>query len=87
MSAEKPPRARCARDSQRGRKSCCDFFADASLRGVYVRALRRSFHGIDLITAHEAGLLGAPDDVILNYAAAHGRIAITQDFATLPDFA
>ena len=63
------------------------FFADASLRGVYVRALRRSFPGIDLITAHEAGLLDAPDDLILDHAAAHGRITITQDFATLPDFA
>ena len=50
------------------------FFADASLRGVYVRALRRSFPGIDLITAHEAGLLDAPDDLILDHAAAHGRI-------------
>jgi len=63
------------------------FIADASLRGVYVRALRRAFPEIDLVTAHEVGLRESPDERILEYAATHGRIAISQDYATMADFA
>jgi predicted nuclease of predicted toxin-antitoxin system len=63
------------------------FLADASLRGVYVRALRRAFPEMALVTAHDAGLRDAPDAVILQRAADEGRIVISQDFATMPDFA
>ena len=63
------------------------FLADASLRGVYVRALRRAFPEMDLVTAHEAGLLAASDPDILENAAVTGRIVISQDFSTMADFA
>lgn len=56
------------------------------MRGVYVRALRRAFSDIDLVTAHMVGLREASDERILEYAAAHDRIAISQDFATMADF-
>lgn len=63
------------------------FIAVASLRGVYVRALRRAFPKMDLVTAGEVGLRQASDENILEYAATHGCIAISQDFATMADFA
>ena len=63
------------------------FLADASLRGVYVRALRRAFPDLDLLTATEAGLREAPDPAILERAAEEGRIMLSQDYATMPDFA
>ena len=63
------------------------FLADASLRGIYSRALRRTFADLDLVIAYEAGLSAATDPVILQYAAEMGRIVVSQDFATMPDFA
>ena len=63
------------------------FLADASLRGVYVRALRRTFPDLALLTAVEVGLREAPDPVILEHAAGEGRIVLSQDFATMADFA
>ena len=63
------------------------FLADASLRGVYVRALRRAFPDLALLTAAEAGLREASDPVILEHAARERRIVLSQDFATMADFA
>ncbi|MGH2534410.1 MAG: DUF5615 family PIN-like protein [Thermomicrobiales bacterium] len=40
-------------------------------------ALRR--HGVDVLTAREAGLLNTPDAVILADAFAAGRVVVTHD--------
>ena len=61
--------------------------ADENLHGDVVRGLRRKLPGVDLLTAREAGLLGADDPAVLQWAAANDRIVITQDRNTMPGFA
>jgi hypothetical protein len=61
--------------------------ADESLHGDIVRGLRRRLPGIDLVTAHEAGLGGADDPTVLEWAAASGRVLVTQDENTMVGFA
>jgi predicted nuclease of predicted toxin-antitoxin system len=50
------------------------------MANAVARGLRGS--GIDVLTAHEAGLLGRPDHELLAYAATEGRVLVTHD----PDF-
>lgn len=42
---------------------------------------------MDLVRVQDAGLEGADDPAVLAWAAAAGRILLTHDRATMPDFA
>ena len=57
--------------------------ADEDFDGAIVRGLRRRLRGLDLVRVQDAGLSGAPDAVVLAWAAGEGRVLLTHDFDTL----
>jgi Domain of unknown function (DUF5615) len=57
--------------------------ADEDVHGDIVRGLRRRVPNVNLLTAQEAGLQGRPDPVVLEWAAAEGRVLVTQDRRTM----
>jgi predicted nuclease of predicted toxin-antitoxin system len=61
--------------------------SDADFPGHVYRALRRREPGLDIVRVQDVGLRMAPDPDILAWAAAEGRIVLTDDAATMPDFA
>jgi hypothetical protein len=61
--------------------------ADKCVHGAIVRGLRRRVPDLDLITVDEAGLATTPDPDVLEWAATHGRVLVTQDVNTLIGFA
>lgn len=61
------------------------YAADENLNHDIVRGLRRRRPAIDILTVQEAGLGGASDATVLEWAAAEGRILLTHDVATLMD--
>jgi hypothetical protein len=60
------------------------FQADADFNQDIVRAVRRRAPAVDFQTAHEAGLAGLNDDVVLERAAQEGRILVSHDRRTMP---
>jgi predicted nuclease of predicted toxin-antitoxin system len=63
------------------------FLADENFKGEITRGLLRRKPDLDLVRVQDAGLSGADDPDILAWAAIGGRILLTHDFATIPDFA
>src|SRR5690242_9579765 len=61
--------------------------SDENFRGAILRGLFRRQPDIDLIRVQDAGLSGADDPSVLEWAASEGRILLTRDKATLPDAA
>ena len=61
--------------------------ADENFRGRIVRGLRRRVPGLDLVRAQDAGLSGADDATVLEWAAREGRVLLTHDVRTLTAFA
>jgi predicted nuclease of predicted toxin-antitoxin system len=61
--------------------------SDADFNGRVYRALLRRQPDIDLLRAQDVGLRTASDSVVLNWAAAEGRILLTHDRETLIRFA
>ncbi len=61
--------------------------ADESLHGAIVNGLRRARPSLDLVRVQDVGLAATADPDVLAWAAAEGRVVVTQDRATLPDFA
>ncbi|MBI3973572.1 MAG: DUF5615 family PIN-like protein [Chloroflexi bacterium] len=57
--------------------------ADEDFDGDIVRGLRRRLPGLDLARVQDAGLSGAPDPDVLEWAARQGRVLLTHDFDTL----
>lgn len=53
------------------------FYADEHVPAAVVKGLR--LHGADVLTTAEAGMLGAPDEAQLAFAAQTGRVMCTQD--------
>jgi hypothetical protein len=56
---------------------------DESLHGDIVRGVRRRVPDIDLVLVEEAGLRGSTDPQVLEWAAAEGRVVVTQDENTM----
>lgn len=56
---------------------------DEDLDGVVVAGLRRRFPRLDLLRVVEAGLGGRPDEAVLEWAAAEGRILFSRDRRTM----
>lgn len=52
-----------------------------------VRGLRRRLPALDLVSAQHAGLAGAADPDVLEWAAREGRVLLTQDFETMIGYA
>ncbi len=61
--------------------------ADENFNGEIVRGLLRREPAIDIVRTQDAGLLGADDPTILEWAAIKRRVLLTHDRATMPDFA
>jgi hypothetical protein len=57
--------------------------ADENFSGRIVRGLRRSVPALDLVRVQDAGLLGAGDAAVLEWAAREGRMLLSHDVRTL----
>jgi len=63
------------------------FLADENLKGAITRGLLRREPDLDLVRVQDVGLSGADDPDVLAWAGRSGRIVLTHDLATIPDFA
>ena len=63
------------------------FAADENLNRKLVTGLRRRQPALDIARAQDAGLSGASDPVVLEWAASEGRILLTHDVSTMSRFA
>jgi predicted nuclease of predicted toxin-antitoxin system len=63
------------------------FLADEDFRRRIVRGLSRRVSGLDLLRVQDVGLAGAADPIIQEWAAQEGRVLLTHDVSTMPDFA
>ncbi|MBO1347052.1 MAG: DUF5615 family PIN-like protein [Hormoscilla sp. GUM202] len=63
------------------------FLSDENFDGDIVRGLFRREPNIDLLRVQDVGLREVDDPIILDWAATNGRIVLTHDRATMPDFA
>jgi predicted nuclease of predicted toxin-antitoxin system len=61
--------------------------SDEDVHGDLIDELRRHEPGIDLVRVQDIGLDHTPDPLILDWAAAHGRVLITGDLNTMVGFA
>jgi hypothetical protein len=57
--------------------------SDEDVHGDVIRGLRRRTPRSDLVRVQDVGLAHTPDDDILHWAAANGRIVITADRSTM----
>ena len=60
------------------------FQADADFNHKIVVGLRRREPSVDVLSAHEGGVIGASDPEVLRIAANSGRILISHDRRTMP---
>lgn len=63
------------------------FLADENFNRRIVTGLRRRTEVLDLLRVQDVGLLRADDPTVLDWAAVQGRVLLTHDAATIPDFA
>lgn len=61
--------------------------ADENFNNNIVRGMVRRAPGLDLVRVQDVGLSGAPDPLILDRAAAEGRVFLTHDVATITRYA
>jgi len=61
--------------------------ADENFHGDAVDGLLARRPGLDLVRVQDVGLRGVKDPDLLAWAAANGRILLTHDKTTVPDFA
>jgi hypothetical protein len=57
--------------------------ADENFQFQIVRGLRRRSPWLDIVRVQDAGLSGADDPAVLDWAAREGRILLTHDIATI----
>jgi hypothetical protein len=57
--------------------------ADENFNADIVRGLLRRLPGLDIVRVQDAGLSGADDPAVLEWAAREGRIVLTHDISTL----
>ena len=60
---------------------------DENVREAIVRGVFRRLTDLDLVRAEDVGLKETPDPIILAWAAARGRVVVTQDVNTMPGHA
>lgn len=61
--------------------------SDENLNGDIIRGLFLRQPNLDLLRVQDVGLQELDDPAILEWAANNGRIVLTHDRATMPDFA
>lgn len=57
--------------------------ADENFNHDVVRGVRRRCPGADIVRVQDAGLSGAEDPTVLEWAAADGRVLLTHDVSTM----
>lgn len=60
---------------------------DENFDGDVLRGLLRRQPNLDVVRVQDAGLADTPDPVILEWAANEGRVVLTHDRNTVPNFA
>ncbi len=63
------------------------FLADENFNGHVLNGLRRGRPDMDIVRVQDMELSGAGDPEVLERAADMGRVLLTHDAATVPDFA
>ena len=63
------------------------FLTDENFNGHIWRGLRNARPTSDFVRVQDCGLSGADDLTVLEEAALMGRVLLTHDAATIPDFA
>jgi predicted nuclease of predicted toxin-antitoxin system len=61
--------------------------SDENFDGDILRGLFRRRPDLDVVRVQDVGLSGAADPAVLTWAAAEGRILLTHDRDTMPNFA
>lgn len=61
--------------------------ADENIKRQLVRGMQRRKPDLDIVQARDVALLGRDDPAVLEWAANEGRVLITHDIRTMPDFA
>jgi Domain of unknown function (DUF5615) len=59
------------------------FLADENFNNDIVRGVLRRIPSVDIVRVQQAGLSGAEDDAVLDWALNESRIVLTHDKATL----
>lgn len=63
------------------------WLVDESVHGAITRAVLRRQPTLDIVRVQDAGLAGADDPTILDWAADTGRVVLTSDVSTLVGYA
>ena len=63
------------------------WLADENFNNDILRALYRSGAAIDVCRAQDAGLTGATDEALLEWAATSGQVVLTHDVTTMTAYA
>ncbi|MEX0702765.1 MAG: DUF5615 family PIN-like protein [Planctomycetales bacterium] len=63
------------------------FAADENFNNDIVRGSLRRMRDLDIVRVQDAGLSGADDTAVLEWAAQEGRVLLTHDAATITRFA
>lgn len=58
--------------------------ADEDFKGRIIAGVLRQNPTFDIVTVRGVGLAGAPDPVVLEWAAREGRVLLTHDAGTMP---
>jgi hypothetical protein len=61
--------------------------ADANFNADILRGLLRRNLGLDVVRVQDAGLSGADDPTVLEWAAGQGRVLLTHDVSTMTRYA
>lgn len=59
------------------------FLTDENFDGDVLKSIRSRTLSIDMVRVQDVGLLGAPDPMILEWAAKENRILLTRDVRTM----
>ena len=63
------------------------FAADENLNRKLVTGLQRRTQSLDIVRVQDAGLRGADDPTVLEWAAAENRVLLTHDVGTMSRYA
>ena len=63
------------------------FAADENFNNGIVRGLLRRKADLDIVRVQDAGLSGADDPTVLDWAAKEGRVLLTHDISTITRYA
>jgi predicted nuclease of predicted toxin-antitoxin system len=63
------------------------FLADEDFNNRILRGLLRRQPELDILRIQDTPLAGAPDTLVLEWAAEHGRVLLTHDVSTMTKYA